>query len=197
MPTITRIANGRAARFLMFGSSPLRWPAVRSATCRDGGTMTPPRNRATTDRRLNDNVRVLPPGPSPANPSRSRRLTAERFLYRGNELLQRKWFWQETVLSRFRQMFLECILGVAGHENDFQVWIANAQFARQCWAVHFRHHHVGDDDIDRPVRFLQHLDRLDTVTRLEHGKAARREPAGIKPAQSFLIFDQEDRALAG
>src|ERR1700733_5968476 len=39
--------------------------------------------------------------------ARRRRLTAERFLHRGNELLQRKWFRQETVLSRFRQMFLE------------------------------------------------------------------------------------------
>src|ERR1700722_1674970 len=82
-------------------------------------------------------------------PPRSGRSTAERFLHCGNELLQREWFRQEAIFARFRQMFLEGVLSVAGYENDFQVWITDAQFARQRWAVHFRHDHVGDDDIDR------------------------------------------------
>src|ERR1700704_4257182 len=43
----------------------------------------------------------------------------------------------------------------------------------------------------------QFLQRLDAVAGLDHGIAARLEPAGIERAQPLLVLDQEDRAVTG
>ena len=64
-------------------------------------------------------------------------------------------------------------------------------------AVHLRHDHVGDDEVDRLAGFLQHVDRLHAVAGFQHRVAARGKPAGVERAQAVFILDQKDRALAG
>ena len=69
-------------------------------------------------------------------------------------------------------------------EDDLELRIALAQLLEQRRAVHFRHHHVGDDEIDHAAVLLQHLDRLDAIAGLEHRIAARiadlnRSPSGL------------------
>ena len=110
---------------------------------------------------------------------------------------QRERFWQEGELLVFGQALLEGVFRIAGDEDDLQVRIFPAHLLEQRRAVHFRHHHVGDDEIDRAVLLLQRLHRLDAVGGLDHAVAARAQAARVERAQAVLVFDQKDRALPG
>ena len=48
------------------------------------------------------------------------------------------------------------------------VGIALAQLLEQRRAIHFRHHHVGDDEVDIAAMLLELLDRLDAIAGLDH-----------------------------
>src|SRR5215471_4368169 len=126
-----------------------------------------------------------------------RRSSHQSFLHGVDQLLERKGLWQKCGLFAISwHVLLECVLGVAGNENDLQARIATAQFSQQRRSVHFRHDHVGDNQIYFAIRFLQHFDSLDTVAGFENGVAARSEPARVELTQALLILDQKDCALS-
>ena len=110
---------------------------------------------------------------------------------------QRERLWQEGKLLVLRQALLEGVFGIARDEDDLEIGIFLAHRLQQRRAVHFRHHHVGDDEIDRAVPFLQRLQRLDAVGGLDHAVAARAQAARVQRAQALLVLDQQDGALPG
>ena len=99
--------------------------------------------------------------------------------------------------SPLRQALFERLLGIARDEDDLQLRIALAKLLEQRRAVHLRHHHVGDDEVDRAAVLLEHFHGLDAVLGLEHGVAARFQAAGVERAKPLLVLDQQDRAGAG
>ena len=73
---------------------------------------------------------------------------------------------------------------------------ALAQFAEQGRAVHLRHHHVGDDEVDLAADARRRRRSASTPRgRLEHRIAARRQRAGAEGAHRLLVLDQQDRAV--
>ena len=49
-----------------------------------------------------------------------------------------------------RQALLERIR-IARDEQDPEFRIAAADRLKKAWAIHFRHHHIGDNEVDRAV----------------------------------------------
>ena len=52
------------------------------------------------------------------------------------------------------------------------VGVALAQFLEQRRSIHFRHHYVGNDEIDIAAMLLELLDRLDAIAGFDHPVAA-------------------------
>src|SRR5437764_15398108 len=73
------------------------------------------------------------------------------FLDLRDQRAERKGLWQEGKLLVLRQALVKGLFGIARDEDDLEVGVALAHFLEQRRAVHFRHHHVGDDEIDRAV----------------------------------------------
>src|SRR3954462_14007400 len=72
-----------------------------------------------------------------------------RLLHGLDELLEAEGFGEKVEVLAIGQVLLEGVLGVARHEDDLQVRVALAQLAQQRRAVHLRHDHVRDHEVDR------------------------------------------------
>src|SRR5262245_38740627 len=80
-------------------------------------------------------------------------------LPRGDELLQGEGLGQKIELLLVGHALVERILGIARHEDDLDVGVALAQLLQKGRAVHLRHDHIRDHEIDLTAPTLKLLER--------------------------------------
>src|SRR5579859_558254 len=135
------------------------------------------------------------------SPRVSARLIAPRlahdFLHLEGKLLEREGLGEEMDVGIVADALAKGILGVARDEDDLHVGSGLAHLLDQGWTVHARHHHVGDDEMDRFRLGLDDLQRRLAALRLEHGVALVPERPGAEQADRILVLDQQDGAGAG
>src|SRR5260370_41484852 len=115
---------------------------------------------------------------------------AHRFLHRPDALLEGKWLGEKiiVVFLAFREVLLECLLGIAGYEDNLDAGIAAAQLGQQGRPVHLGHHHVGHHKIDLPELAVERLDPLAAARCLTYRIAPGRPAAPITGAQSPVVL---------
>src|SRR4029077_1652595 len=99
------------------------------------------------------------------------------FLHHLDQLLEGERLGEEVELRRIGQALVEGILGVTRHEDDLDIGLALLELLHQRGPVHFRHDNVRDDDVDFSALLFELLQRLDSIAGLDHGVAARLQPA--------------------
>ena len=89
------------------------------------------------------------------------------------------------------------VAGVAGHEQHLDRRAVQGDELRRLRAVHVRHHHVGDQDVDRALKALREQERLAAVADVEHLVAAQHQPFPRQLPHVVVVLDQQDGLVAG
>src|SRR5688572_28113921 len=66
----------------------------------------------------------------------------------GDEVARAERFFEGGDATQFAQLVDERTAGVAGHEDDFEVWSQLAGAAGELEAADFGHHHVAEQHVD-------------------------------------------------
>ncbi len=111
-----------------------------------------------------------------------------------DDLRNRKRLGQEMHLID-RDALPKRFLGIARHEQDRQARHALAHFHRHAWAVEIGHHHIADDEIERPA-VAQPVEPVLAIARGHHGKALARQRALGDRAHHVLVLDQQQPRMA-
>ena len=87
--------------------------------------------------------------------------------------------------------------GVAGDQDDLDLGVFPDHFSGQRRPVHLRHHHVRDQQVDRPGVAFQNLQRGLAVVRLEHLVTLVLERPADKGADRILVLDKQNNLGSG
>ena len=83
--------------------------------------------------------------------------------------------------------------GVAGHIEHLQPGPRCHQRLHQSGPVHLGHDHIGQHQIETPIRFTGDPEGGDAICRLQHGVAQAFEDAAEHGSHHFAVFNQQDR----
>ena len=83
---------------------------------------------------------------------------------------------------------------MGGHEEDGRSVPLLADEANQIYPVHFRHHHVHQNQVHPAPHHGQYFDRLHRAARLEDAVARLGEQPKGEPSHDAGVVHHEDRA---
>src|SRR3546814_20203939 len=85
--------------------------------------------------------------------------SSDLFFHLAGELLQAEGLGQEVNAGVLVEALAEAVLGIAGDEDHLQIRAGLAHLAHQARPVEARHHHVGDQQVDRRLLARQYPQR--------------------------------------
>ncbi|MSO75282.1 MAG: hypothetical protein EXQ99_09150 [Alphaproteobacteria bacterium] len=124
----------------------------------------------------------------PLDRMRSPRVTGHHLFHLARKLAQAERLRQKVNVGA--DAVAEGVFGIAGNIDHLQGRQAGADMLGQRRPIYARHHHVGDQQIDRVLRRVDNLKRGLAAIGLKHGIALVAQRTGTKHANRGFVFDQ-------